>query len=293
MIRAEPYRVVAARILARGRYQDIALFGLPDGGVLRRPVDSEFVRVPRLGSGIVVTAWTARELGLVPGDPLSIEIREGRRRVVAARLAAVLDEPLGETAYLELGALGRLLGEPDTYAGASLSIDPARGGELYAALKRLPQALEIGLRRGSLGSYREMSDSAVGFVRGIVLIFSIIIAFGAIYNSARIAVAERARELATLRVLGFTRGEIARILLGEVVFLAVPAIPLGLAIGYLLTGALAAAMSGSRMHVPLVVAPATYGLAVAVFLVAALLSALVVRRRLNGLDLVAVLKARG
>ena len=290
--RAEPYRLLPARLLVRGGYEDITLLGLPESGVLRRVVDTDFQRAPRLGAGVVLTAWTAQRLDLAPGDLLSLEIRERRRRVVTARLAAVVYEPLGEQGYMELGALGRLLGEPDTYSGVNLTIDPARAPELYAALKSLPQAVAIGLRRGALSSYRAMSDTATAFVRDILMLFSVIIAFGVVYNTARIMVSERARELATLRVLGFTRREVSAVLLGEIAILAAPATPLGFLVGYGLTALAASAMTGSRMHVPLLVSHATYAFAFVVFVVAALVSALLVRRRLDHLDLVEVLKAR-
>jgi putative ABC transport system permease protein len=290
--RAEPYRLVAARLLAGGRREDIVLFGLREGSALRRAVDSEFRPAPRPGSGVIVTAWTARQLGLTPGDLLSIEIREGRRRLVTARLAGVVDEPLGEQGYMELGALGRLLGEPETYSGVDLLIDPVREGQLYARLKEVPQAVAIGLRRGTLATYRVMSDDAVTFVRGVELLFAVIIAFGVVYNTARITLAERGRELATLRVLGYTRGEAFAILLGEIGTLAAPAIPLGFAIGYALTLAVSAALESSQLRVPALVSSSTYAFAVVVFVVAALGSALVVRRRIDRLDLVEVLKAR-
>jgi len=289
--RVEPYRVVSARLFGRGGREDIALYGLPDGGVLRNVVDNEF-RHARPGGGVIVSAWTARRLKLVPGDLLSIEIRENQRRVVTARLEATVENPLGEAGYMELGALGRLLGEPETYSNASLMIDPARAPALYAELKRAPQAMAIGIRRSTLASFRAMSDASLDFVRTIVLVFSVIIAFGVVYNTARIALAERGRELATLRVLGFTRGEASAIMLGEIAILAAPAIPLGLTLGYLLTGVVATSMTGSRMHIPLVVSPPTYAFAVVVFAVSALASALVVRRRIDQLDLVEVLKAR-
>jgi putative ABC transport system permease protein len=284
--------LVAARLLAGGRREDIVLFGLREGSVLRRAVDSEFGAAPRPGSGVIVTAWTARQLGLTPGDLLSIEIREGRRRVVTARLAGLVDEPLGEQAYIHLGALGRLLGEPETYSGVDLLIDPLREGQLYARLKEVPQAVAIGLRRGTLATYRVMSDDAVTFVRGVELLFAVIIAFGVVYNTARITLAERGRELATLRVLGYTRGEAFAILLGEIGVLAAPAIPLGFAIGYALTAAVAAALESSQLRVPALVSTSTYAFAVVVFVLAALGSALVVRRRIDRLDLVEVLKAR-
>jgi putative ABC transport system permease protein len=288
----EPYRVVPARLLGRGRHEDIALYGLPEGGVLRNVVDNDFRRVPRLGAGVLLTAWTARRLGVVPGDVLAIEIRENQRRVVTVRLDATVEDPLGQAAYMELGALGRLLGEPETYSHASLLIDPTRAPALYDQLEHAPHAMAIGIRRSTLQSFRSMSETSLDFVRTIVLVFATIIAFGVVYNTARIALAERGRELATLRVLGFTRGEASGIMLGEIAILAAPAIPFGMALGYLLTGAIAASMTGSRMHVPVIVSAPTYAFAIVVFVVSALVSALVVRRRIDRLDLIEVLKAR-
>lgn len=290
--RAEPYRAVPARILAGARREDITLFGLPDGGVLRRAVDIAYRPASPPGAGVVLTAWTARALGVAPGALISIELRERERRIVTARLTAVIDEPLGQAGYMELGALGRLIGEPETYGGVNLAVDPARARELYARLKQTPQAAAIGLRRGALATYESMSEASLDFVRGIEILFSVIIAFGVVYNTARIALAERGRELATLRVLGFTRGEASAILFGEIAILAAPAIPLGFLLGYGLTGAVAASLTSSRMHIPVLVSPSTYAFAVVVFAAAALVSALVVRRRIDRLDLIEVLKAR-
>jgi putative ABC transport system permease protein len=290
--RAEPYRVVPARLLARGRMHDITLFGLPDGGLLRHAVGSDFQPATVRADGAVMTKWLAGQFGLHQGDLLSLEIRQNRRRVVTTRLVDVVDEPLGNAAYMDLVTLGRLLGEPATYSGANLLVDPARAHDLYAALKRTPSALAVDFRRGALASYRSMSDAAIDFIRRIEVVFAVIIAFGVVYNSAKIALAERARELATLRVLGFSRGEVSSILLGEVGILATPAVPLGLALGTWLSGLIARAMTADRMHVPHVVDLATYGFAVLVFGVAAVASALVVRRGIDRLDLVAVLKAR-
>jgi putative ABC transport system permease protein len=292
VVRAEPYRIVPARILANAGRADITLFGLPDDGVLRRPVDNAFRPAPRLGNGIILTAWTARTLGLAPGDVVSIEIRERERWIVTTRIDALVDEPLGEAAYMEIRALGRLLREPETYNGANLAIDPERAHELYARIKQTPLVIAIGLRRGALANYDAMGRGAIDFIRVIEVLFSVVIAFGIVYNTARIALAERGRELATLRVLGFTRREASGILLGEIAILAAPAIPLGFLFGYGLTGVVAVSLTGSRMHIPVLVATSTYAFAVVVFLAAALVSALVVRRRIDRLDLVEVLKAR-
>jgi putative ABC transport system permease protein len=290
--RAEPFRAIPARVLAAGGAQDIVLYGLTQGATLRRVVDNRYRALSPPRDGVIVTAWLARRFGLQRGESLAIELRERRRRVVTTRVAGIVDEPLGLFAYIELQSLARLIAEPETFSGVHLAVDPAGQAELNAVLKRAPAAVGIAYRQSSLLSYREMSDAGTTFVRQILIAFSVIIAFGMVYNSARIALAERSRELATMRVLGFTRGEISRILLGEIGVLALPAIAAGFALGYLLTGAVAASASGTRMHMPWLVGLQTYGFAALVFAIAAAVSALIVRRRLDHLDLIAVLKAR-
>jgi putative ABC transport system permease protein len=290
--RVEPYRAVPARVGFAGTTQDVTLLGLPAGGVLRRVVDNRYALATPVTSGALVTAWLAKKLELERGDSLAIEIREGRRRVVTTSVAGFVDEPLGQAIYMELTGLDRLLGEPETYSGVNLLVDPERAQELYILLKRTPEAVAVRMRRGALADFRGMTEQSLTFIRQIEIIFSVIIAFGVVYNSVRIALTERSRELATLRVLGFTRGEISAVLLGEIALLAAPAVPLGLGVGCGLSALVARAMSSSRMHMPLVVEPSTHAFAIVVFAVAALVSALVVRRRLDALDLVAVLKAR-
>ena len=290
--RAEPFRATPARLLAKGVAQDITLIGLPRDSILRRVVDSEGRIVTPAPDGVVVTKWLAERFGLARGDLLPLEIRENERRVVTERLADIVDEPLGVAAYTDLANMGRLLGEPDTYSAANLLVDGARLGDLYAVLKRTPLAVGVDTRRGAIQVFRSMSDRMLTFVRQIEIIFSVIIAFGVVYNTARIALAERGRELATLRVLGFSRGEVSAILLGEIGLLAATAIPLGFVFGYGLSAALIVALNGERMHFAVIVARSTYALAVLVFIVAAAASALVVRRGLDKLDLVAVLKAK-
>ncbi|HEU4727757.1 MAG TPA: ABC transporter permease [Kofleriaceae bacterium] len=292
VVRAEPMRVVPTRIVTSGRGQDVLLVGLPAGGALRHIVDSRYREFLPLRDGIAMTRWLADRMGVRRGDLVTIEIREHRRRIATARVIEIVDEPLLNAIYVELGALGRLLGEPETYSGVNLRVDPVRQGELYASLKRLPVAASVDLRLAAIENFKKTSDTIVRATRQIEILFAIIIAFGVVYNTARIALAERGRELATLRVLGFTRGEVSRILLGEVAALAVPAIPLGSVLGYVLSGLVMRAMSGERMHTPLVVAPASYAFAILVFVTAATVSALVVRRGLDRLDLLATLKAR-
>ena len=289
---AEPYLAVSARLHAAGGTRDISVIGLNPSSRLRRIVDTRYREVPVPPDGVVISKWLAARAGIDRGELVPIEIREGRRRVATVRAVEFVDEPLGSYLYMDLKGLGRLLEEPNTFRAVNLLVDPMRARELYAVLKRAPQALGVEFRQASITNFRSMGDESIQFIRQIEVFFAVIIAFGVVYNAARIAVAERAYELATLRVLGFTRREISTILLGEIGLLAVPAIPLGCLIGYALSARLAAAASSDLFRFPVVVAPATYVLAVVVFAVAVLGSALVVRRRLDRLDLVAVLKAR-
>lgn len=289
---AEPYRAVPARVRAGGRVQDVTLLGLVPGGTLRRIVDAGFQTMSPPPDGVFINAWLATRFGIHRGDSVTIEVREDQRRMVTARVVALVDEPIGSSVYMDLGALGRLLEQPQTFSGVHLLVDPARQGELYAVLKRAPQALSVQSRRNSLINFRSMVDTSLAFVRQIEVLFSVIIAFGVVYNGARIALAERGHELATLRVLGFTRREISSVLLGEIGLLALLAIPLGFGLGYGLSAWVSAAMSNQRFRMPVVVEPGTYAFALIVFAAASVGSALIVRRRLDHLDLVEVLKAR-
>ena len=289
---AEPSRVVAARLHVGARMQDVAIIGLPPASQLRRLMDMSYVSTSVSPDGVVIGSWLGTQLGVQRGDTVVLEIREGRRRNVRARVVELLDEPLGRYVYGDLTTVSRLLDEPNTFSAVNVLVDPTRASELYAALKRAPAVLGVEFRTAALDNFRAMGDQSVAFIRKIEIVFAVIIAFGVVYNTARIAVAERAHELATLRVLGFTRGEISSILLGEIGALALPAVPLGCLFGYGLSWWLAGALSSELFRFPVVLNVRTYAFAIVVFATAGMASALVVRRQLDRLDLVAVLKAR-
>jgi putative ABC transport system permease protein len=289
---AEPARLVPARIRVATRMQDVVVVGLTAESRLRRLVDMDYQTVSIPPDGVVMGSWLAQELGIQRGDAIELEIREGRRRLVTARVVDLVDEPLGRYVYGRLQTIGRLLDEPSTFSAIDVLVDRQRERDLYAALKAAPQVAGVEFRSTAIQNFRAMGDETVAFIRRIEIVFAVIIAFGVVYNTARIAVAERAYELATLRVLGFTRREISTILLGEIGTLAAPAIPIGCALGLVLSSWLAGALSSELFRFPVVLQARTYAFAVAVFIVASLGSALVVRRHLDRLDLVAVLKAR-
>ena len=289
---AEPSRVVPARLHAAGRVQDVVVIGLQPEARLRRLMDMDYDETSIPSDGVILGAWLADQLAVSRGDRIALEIRQGRRRTVTTRVAGLVDEPVGQYVYGDLRTIGRLLDEPNTFSAINVSVDPRRSSDLYGVLKRAPAVLGVEFRDNSLLNFRAMGDETVAFIRRVEIIFAVIIAFGVVYNTARIAVAERTRELATLRVLGFTRREISAILLGEIAVLAAPAVPLGCLFGFALASWLASALSSELFRFPIVLEARTYAFAVGVFALSALVSALVVRRYLDRLDLVAAVKAR-
>jgi putative ABC transport system permease protein len=204
----------------------------------------------------------------------------------------LVEDYFGIRGMMDAGALGRLMRERPTVTSVNVSFDQNEREAFYAAIKAMPAVSGLGLQRVSLANFRQSIALLVTTMASIYTALAAVIAFGVVYNSARIALSERARELASLRVLGFTRGEVLWILLLELVLLTLIAQPPGWAMGYGLAWIMKTQLAGELMRVRLVVEHSTYVLATAVVLVAAVLSALIVRRRVNRLDLVAVLKTR-
>jgi putative ABC transport system permease protein len=295
VLAAEPFRTVPATLRFGPRHRDAAVLGLLRGGRLRQLVvgqapDYRTAMLPP--EGVVLTRQLAELLGLGRGDLLVLEVQEGRRPVRRVPVVELVDEPVGLSAYMELGALHRLMYEGSVASGAFLRVDPLYKQELYKRLKGRPGVLGVSVKLLALESFQDTFAKNLAIFRAVLILFATIITFGVVYNNARIALAERSRELASLRVLGFTRAEISFILLGEMALLVVLAIPVGSVLGYLLTSALVKGYETEFLRLSVVIHPASYAFAALVLVVAAALSALVVRRRLDHLDLVEVLKTR-
>lgn len=292
VLRAEPFRFVAARLRHGHRTCRSALQGLDPQGELRQIVDRDVRRHDLSPEGVLLTAHLAEKLAVRPGDTLTVEVLEGARPVRQVKVAGVVDEMLGMSAYLELAALNRLMHEGGTISGAYLAVDPRTREELYARLKRLPAVAGVGVREASLRGFETTVAESFRISITTLITFACIIAFGVIYNGARIALSERGRELASLRILGFSRGEVAAMLLGEQALLTALAIPLGAAFGFGVCALLALRFESDLFRLPLVVSGQTYFFAFLTVAASAVASGLAVRRRLDRLDLVQVLKTR-
>jgi putative ABC transport system permease protein len=289
---AETYRSSPVRLRAGHRSRRTAVLGLTSGTELRRLLTRDLRPVALPPDGVLLTRKLAEVLRVIPGDTVTLEFLEGRRLVTPTAVAGTVDELLGMTAYMDQGALDRLLGESGTASGAWLRIDPARADRLNAHLKRLPGVAGAGSRTAMLASFQETLARSIGLVTTILIAFAGSLAVAMIYNTARIALSERARELASLRVLGFTRREVAALLLGEQGVFVVAGTSFGLAMGYGFCALLAGLYQWELFRIPLIVSGASYAFSILVIVGAAVGSAALVWRRVNRLDLVAVLKSR-
>jgi putative ABC transport system permease protein len=289
---AEPMRAVAAKLRAGPREEREAVQGVPSHQQLHKVYDARGRAVDLPKDGLVISTMLADLLDVEPGDTITVEVLEGRRPVVEVPVTATFETYIGSPAYMEIGALNRMMGEPPSVTGVHLSVDSAQRAELFRTLKEIPQVSAVTLKDAAVRTFHETMARTLLIYVSFFIVFACALAFGVSYNAARIALSERSRELATLRVLGFSRAEISYILVGEIGLLTFIALPLGVASGYALAKLLVRGFETELFRVPFVITPATCGWAIVIAVAATAASVLLVRRRLDRLDLIAVLKTR-
>lgn len=288
----EGSRDVPVRLVAGHRYYRTALIGVSDAGELRRLLDGKQNRIAIPPEGILLTDRLAERLGVGTGDTLVVETLTGNRNKRSISVAGVVRDLIGLFAYMDLRALNRLMADDATYSAFSVRLDQPQDEALFRHLKEFPRVATVASKAMMLQSFRETSARNVLYFTTILTAFAAVIAIGVVYNNARIALQERAWELASLRVLGFTRGEVSLFLLGELAIELAVAIPFGCLLGYLLSWTIVAMTHTDMIAIPIVIAPRTYAFATLAILLAGAGSALIVRRRIDRLDLVGVLKTR-
>ena len=288
----EPMRAVPAKLRNGWREEREALQGLPARQELYQVFDAEGRALELPPDGLVISTMLAKLLDVRVGEKITVEVLEGRRPLVEVPVVATFETYIGSPAYMDIRALDRLMGGRPSVTAVHLRVDPAMRGTLFQELKTLPRVSSITVRQAAVQTFRDTMAKTITIFVSFFIVFACALAFGVTYNAARIALSERGRELATLRVLGFTRAEISYILLGEVALLTFVALPLGCAIGFGLASLIVQAFETELYRVPLVILPATYGWAIVIGLAATAVSAFLVRRRVDRLDLIAVLKTR-
>jgi putative ABC transport system permease protein len=292
VLASETMRSAATQIHFQNRSRRVGIVGLePDPQLYRLlDVNEQVVAVPEFG--IMLSSKLAELLGARRGDLLTIEVLEGKRPTVSVEVTALVEEYAGLNAYMHKQQLHTLLKESNVASGAFLKVDSNRVEEVYHQLERRPGVASVTIKDAVIRSFQKTVAENILVMRSFIIMFAAVIAVGVVYNGARISLSERSRDLATMRVVGFSRREVSTVLLGEIAVFTLVAIPLGWLIGYGLAGWMAMGLDTDNYRLPLVVSRNTYAIATLVVVLATFLSGLVVQRRIRRLDLVAVLKTR-
>ncbi len=292
VIEVEPTRSVSATLRHGVESYRGGVNGLVPAPRLNRAVDKSEKAITMPRDGIVLSKSLASELKAQVGDTIQVDIHEGRRPTLSLPVVGVTESLLGAPAYMEISALNRAMREPGRVSGAYLRIDAAHSGPIYRALKDMPSVAGVSLKQDARAAFVRMMNTGAGSMRFIIAAIAGVITFGIVYNAARIAQAERGRDLASLRVIGFTRSEASFVLLGEIAVVTMLALPLGSVLGYYLTYGVAAGFSTDIYQIPVVFAPGSYGGAALAVLGAALLSGWLVKRDVDRAEIITALKTR-
>lgn len=290
--RVEGERTVPVRVAHRSAGYRTVLRSLDPASQLRRPLDRNGEPIAPSAHGVLLTDYLARYLGARPGDIVELQVLNGRRPRLHLPLAGVVHEPFGSQAYVGRATLDRLLGEGPRIDGAALAIDPAALPQVLDALTRRPAVAVVDRQGEAIRNFYDGMARTVLTFTVIATAFGAVITAGVTYSSAQVALSERARDLASLRILGFTRAEVGYLLLGELALLVVLAVPFGFLLGHALVALLVHGFESDLFRIPGHVSPGTYGVAALTTLASAVAAAVPVWRRISRLDLVAVLKAR-
>ncbi len=289
--RVEGFRIAPAVLRYGNREYRTGLQGYREDAVLSRVLDERLQPIRLVDGGVMLTDHLGALLGIGPGDLLQVQVLDGRRARLEIPVAGLVTEYVGVGAYLTQATLNRLLHEGPSVNAAFVAVDPDALAALAGRLERMPRVTSVTLRERTIGAFAELMGETMLVYAFFVIVLAGSIAFAVVYNNARIAFAERSRELATLRVLGFTHGEVAYVLLAELALLTLLAIPPGFALGAGFGWLLTLSLQNDLFRIPLVIEPAAFATAATVVIGSALLSSLLVGHNLRRLDLVDALEA--
>lgn len=292
VLRAEGQRVLPVRYRKDHHYRDSVLYGHQESSDLRRILDQQGRPAALPSNGILLTRKLGEILDAREGDQIELEVREGRRGRFKVRVAGWVDESFGIQGHMKTEELHRLLREEPAVSLALLTVDPTQVAETRRRLKEMRSVSSVTRLADVVRRFEDQSGTMMMVMTSVLTLFATVIAIGVVYNNARVALSMRSRELASLRVIGFTKGEIAEILISELGLQVLLAAPLGLLVGTGLAKGLASMADPETYRMPAIISVHSYAFAIVVTLLSAVVSGLMVRRKLNNLDLVGVLKVR-
>ena len=292
VLRVEPRRSLAVRFRHGAREKRGTITGLPPEGTLQRVIDVEKGPILPDDQGLLLSRTLAAILGVRRGDRVVVETLEDRRRTVELPVSGIFAVYLGTPAYASLALVDRLAGIGDRVDGVELQLDMARRDAFFGALRESPEVAGLASRAARVRAFEKTMAETIDIIVAFYVAFALLLTFGTVFNTGRIALSERGRELASLRLLGYSAFEASYVLVGELVMMALLALPLGLALGWLLTLWIIATVDNELFRMPPVIFPATMAWALLAVMAAALATAFALGRRVRTMDLVAVLKSR-
>jgi putative ABC transport system permease protein len=292
VMESEAFRTVPARLVHEHAQRRIPVTGVLPDARLERLMDDSGNEVVLPTEGVLLSAKLAEVLGLKPGDSVRIEVQEGKRPVWETVVVGTIADYAGISAYMNIHSLRRLMQEGEVISGVRLKVDPLYWKEFLHKVKESPQVGALSVTENVRASFKRNTAEMLDTIQVIYLSFAVIVAFGVVYNSARIALSERNRDLATLRVVGFHPREVAAVLIGELAILTLMAIPVGLYLGSELAALIVRSVDTETVRLPLILTYRSYAVAVLVILVSSSLSFALVSKRIHQLDLLGVLNVR-
>lgn len=292
VMQVEGQYFAAVTLHAGHRSKELAVTAMRPDDDLARIIDGAGRAITPPAQGLILSTRVADQLGLGVGDLVSVEFKQGRRETIDLPVSGTIEQYFGIGAYMELGALNDALRQSDQLLAANITIDSAYLADLHREFKDIPAISGVAMLTDMRRGFQETIAENVNIVNAIYISIAVMITVGVAYNGARIQLSERARELASLRILGFSRGEVSYILVGEAMILAIAAQPLGWLLGRGIAWTMVTGAASDLYSIPLVITAANLAESSLIVLLTAFLAAMVVRRRLDRLDLVSVMKTR-
>lgn len=289
---SEVFRKVPGHIHHGHIHRRVGVTGVTDEAQLSRLIDRTGKALSLSGEGVWLSDKLAEILKVEVGDRVRLEVLEGRRPVHDLRVVGTVTDYAGLGVYMNIEFLRRLMREGQTISGVHVSIDPLHWDDFVTRVKESPRIRSLAVTAASRQSYQETTGDMLDIMQVIYLTFAVIVAFGVVYNSARIALSERSRDLATLRVIGFLPHQVAGVLIGELAILTLLALPIGFYMGGVLAGLIVHALDTESVRIPLVLEPSVYALSLLVILISSSISFAVVSRRIHLLNMLGVLNAK-
>jgi len=237
-----------------------AITGIAPDARLTIPRNRDAVPVGVPPGGLVMSRKLAEVLHLRQGDVVTVQPIKGLRRRHRVPVVRLSDSFFGTAVYADIHYLSRLVNEEFALSGVQLAVDrrPEREAALYRELKRMPALEAVSARRDMVENLDKILVENMGiFISGLVL-FAGVVFFGSILNASLISLAERQREVATLRVLGYGPWQIGALLLRESMIVTLAGTLLGMPIGYGLSVLTAVAYNTELFRFPVVATPGTW-----------------------------------